>query len=92
MIIILSLKNYFEKYTKDEFVSLEVEDYSKYNFDIVKLRTGIYYTKKLLENIENLFEEINYNSLINIDEIIYYDKILNNKNIIYIYNETKLPK
>jgi len=80
--------NYFEKYTKDEFVSLEVEDYSKYNFDIVKLRTGIYYTKKLLENIENLFEEINYNSLINIDEIIYYDKILNNKNIIYIYNET----
>ena len=80
--------NYFEKFTNEEFVPLEVEDYSKYNFDIVKLRTGIYYTKKLLENIENLFEEINYNSLINIDEINYYDKILNNKNIIHIYNET----
>ena len=80
--------NYFENFTNDEFVPLRVEDYSKYNFNIIKLRTGIYYTKRLLENIENLFEEINYNSLINVDKIIYYDKNLNNKNIIYLYNKT----
>ena len=36
--------NYFENFTNDEFVPLNVEDYSKYNFNIVKLRTGIYYT------------------------------------------------
>jgi len=80
--------NYFVNFTNDEFAQLKVEDYSKYNFNIIKLRTGIYYTKRLLENIENLFEEINYNSLINADKIIYFDKILNNKNIIYIYNKT----
>ena len=80
--------NYFENFTNKEFEPSIVEDYSKYNFNIVKLRTGIYYTKRLLENIENLFEEINYNSLINIDKIIYFDQILNDKNIIYIYNKT----
>ena len=83
-----NFSNYFENFTNDEFVPLKVEDYSKYNFNIIKLRKGIYYTKRLLENIENLFEEINYNSLINVDKIIYYDKILNNKNIIYLYNKT----
>ena len=80
--------NYFENFTNVEFEPLEFGDCSKYNFNLVKLRTGIYYTKRLLENIENIFEEINYNSLINVDKIIYYDKILNNKNIIYIYNKT----
>ena len=64
-------------------------DYSKYNFNIVKLRTEIYFTKTLLENIDNLFEDINYNNIISSDRINKYDLILNDKNFIYIYNETK---
>jgi len=63
-------------------------DYSIYNFNIVKLRTGLYYTKNLIENTDNIIDGINYNNLINNEQININDRVLNNKNILYIYNET----
>ena len=64
------------------------ERYSKYNYNIIKLRTGIYYTKNLIENIYSLFNNFDFKKIININEIIYYDNLLNDKNIFNIYNET----
>jgi len=64
------------------------EKYSKYNFNTVKLRVGIYYTKNLLENIDTLLNEFNLYNFINIDKINYYDNLLNDKNILNPYNET----
>ena len=63
-------------------------DYSIYNFNIVKLRTGLYYTKNLIEFTDNIIDGINYNNLINNEQINKNDQVLNNKNILYIYNET----
>ena len=63
-------------------------NYSVYNFNIVKLRTGLYYTKNLIEQIEHIFDEINYNQFIKIEKINHNDKYLNNKNILDIYNES----
>ena len=63
--------------------------YSKYNYEIVKLRTGIYYTKKLVENLDSLFDYFNINDLMNGNKIIYYDDLLNDKNILDLHNETK---
>ena len=64
------------------------ERYSKYNFNIIKLRTGIYYTKRLTENIYSLFNNFDFKNIININEFIYYDNLLNDKNIFNIYNDT----
>ena len=64
------------------------EKYSKYNFNTVKLRVGIYYTKNLLENIDSLLNDFNLYNFINIDKFNYYDKLLNDKNILIFYNET----
>ena len=61
---------------------------SKYNYYIVKLREGIYYSKTLLENIDILLNEFNFDKLINMDKIIFSDELLNDKDIICIYNET----
>ena len=63
-------------------------DYSIYNFNIVKLRTGLYYTKNLIEFTDNIIDGINYNNLISKEQINKNDQVLNNKNILYIYNET----
>ena len=63
-------------------------DYSIYNFNIVKLRTGLYYTKNLIEITDNIIDGINYNNLINNEQININDRVLNNKNILYIYNGT----
>ena len=64
------------------------ENFSQYNFNIIKLREGIIYSKILLENIDNLYNNYNLNHLININEIVYSDEILNDKNIFHIYNES----
>ena len=63
-------------------------NYSKYNYNIAKIRTGIYYTKSLFENLEEIFGELNMQNIININKINYYDNLLNNKNILDFYNET----
>ena len=62
--------------------------YSKYNYNIVKLRTGIYYTKTLLENIDSLFDEYDFHNIIDSKKIEFYDELINNKNILDIYNKT----
>ena len=62
-------------------------DYSIYNFNIVKLRTGLYYTKNQIKLIDNIFDSINCNNLINNEQINKNDEVLNIKNILYIYNE-----
>ena len=64
-------------------------NYSKYNFNTVKIRKEIYFTKTLLSKIDLLFDDINYNSMINIEKINEYDNQVNNKNILDIYNKTK---
>ena len=61
---------------------------SKYNYNIVKLRTGIYYTKDLIENIYLLIDFLNIKNLISIEKINNYDNLINSKNIFHIYNET----
>ena len=71
--------------SKKKFNSL----FSKYNYNIIKLRTGISYSKNILENIENLFDDYNFQTIININKIQSYDEIINDKNIIDVYNKTK---
>ena len=63
-------------------------NYSKYNYNIIKIRTGIYYTKTLFENLDEIFDDLNMEDLISINQINYYDNLLNDKNIISFYNET----
>ena len=63
-------------------------NYSKYNYNIVKIRTGIYYTKALFENLDEIFDDLNMENLININKINYCDSLLNDKNILDFYNET----
>jgi len=64
------------------------ENFSKYNFNIMKLREGIIYSKIILENIDNLYNNYNLKNLVNINKIIYSDEILNDKSIINVYNES----
>ena len=73
---------------KSEKYKLEL-NYSLYNFNIVKLRSEIYFTKTLIEKIDNVFDDFNFNDIINSEKINEYDSILNDKNILYIYNESK---
>ena len=62
-------------------------NYSKYNFNVVKIRTELSYTKKLIEIFSSLFDGLNYDDLINYEEIKYIDKNINDKNIINIYKK-----
>ena len=62
--------------------------FSKYNYNIIKLREGIYYTKSLLENIDSLFDEYNFHKIIDKEKVQFYDELLNDKNILDIYNKT----
>ena len=39
-------------------------NYSEYNFVVVKLRTGLYYIKNLLNNIDIYFDDLNYDNRI----------------------------
>ena len=63
-------------------------NYSEYNFMVVKIRTGLYYIKNLLNDIETYFDEFNYDNILNIQQITKDDKFLNDKNILYTYNES----
>ena len=66
-----------------KFVKYKSElNYSLYNFNIVKLRSEIYFTKTLIEKIDNVFDDFNFNDIINSEKINEYDSILNDKNIL----------
>ena len=64
--------------------------YSKYNYNIIKIRTGIYYSKTLLENIDSLFDEYNFHNIIDNNKILLYDEFVNDKNILNIYDKTNI--
>ena len=83
----LNIYNNSEQFCTKEKKKFD-ENYSKYNYNIVKLRTGIYYTKDLIEIIYSLFDDFNFNTIINIEKIKEYDVFLNDKNIFNIYNES----
>ena len=57
-------------------------NYSEYNFNVVKIRTGIYYIKYLYEKLEYLFNQFNIDDVLNLSKIIQKDEIINDKNII----------
>jgi len=67
-------------------------NYSKYNFQITKLRNSIIYTKTVYENtiyVNDLyFDENIISRIINLSYIEKKDEILNNKNIWSIYNDS----
>ena len=68
-------------------------NYSKYNFQIVKIRNSIYYTKNLYIELNDIYKnELNNDKLIyeliNIQNIKDRDEILNSKNKWKIYNES----
>ena len=64
--------------------------YNKYNYNIIKIRTGIYYSKTLLENIDSLFDEYNFHNIIDKNKIILYEQFVNDKNILNIYDKTNI--
>ena len=68
-------------------------NYSKYNFQIVKIRNANYYTKNLYIELNDIYKNILNNEkliyeLINIQNINERDEILNSKNKWKIYNES----
>ena len=84
--------NRLDNFTLEELCPKEKkkfdETYSKYNYNVVKLRTSIFYTKSLVEIIYSLFDNLDFKNIINIDKINKYDELLNDKNILNIYNES----
>ena len=73
--------------TKEKYISNL--DYSKYNFNVVKFRTGISNSRKFPELFNSLFDDLNYNNIIDCNEIIGIDKMINHKNLLIIHNKTK---
>ena len=63
-------------------------NYSKYNYNVVKFRTGISNSRKFPELFNSLFDELNYSNIMNSNQIIKIDDIINNKNLLIIYNKT----
>ena len=59
-----------------------------YNFNVMKIRTGLFYTKASLENIMNIYDDINYDELFNIEIYNNNENLLNDKNIFNVYNST----
>ena len=68
------------------------ENISNYNFNIVKLKNSLYYSKNIIKNIFNLFDEFNFDDIINENLIINIDNIINEKGLFEIYDRanTKL--
>ena len=61
-------------------------EYSEYNFNIVKLRNSLYYTKNIIKNLFYLFDDFNFNEIINNKIINKSDIIINDKNILHTFN------
>ena len=73
----------------DEYKNKSSLNYSEYNFNVVKIRTGIYYIKYLYENLEILFNQFDFNNLMNLSLILQKDEIINDKNILDLYQKSK---
>ena len=63
-------------------------NYSKYNFNIVKFRNGISNSRKFPELFDSLFDDLNYDNIIDSEQIKSIDDTINNKNMLAIYNKT----
>ena len=64
-------------------------NYSKYNFNIVKLRKELSNSKKFPEMFNQLFDDMDIRNITNLNYINKIDDIINNKkNILYIFNKT----
>ena len=86
-------KNNTDKINCDLIYYKSELNYSKYNYQIVKIRNSIYYTKTLYEELNKVYKneqnDDNFlNEIINIQNIKDKDEILNNKNKWIIYNES----
>ena len=77
-------------YTKERYSS--DKNYSKYNFNIVKFRTGISNSRKYPELFNSLFDDINFDNIIDNQTIIDIDEVINYKNFLNIYNVTKVKQ
>ena len=64
-------------------------NYSEYNFNVVKISTGIYYIKYLYENLESLFKKFNFDNIMNLKLIKQKDDIINDKGILSLYKKSK---
>ena len=58
----------------------------EYNYNAIKIRTGLYYTKSAFENIMGLFNDLNYDNILNIKKYNDNEDLLNDKNILDIFN------
>ena len=78
--------------SKNIFCSIILNKHSfqnyEYNYNIVKLRTGLNYTKNAIENIMNLNDEFKYDEMLNIIKFNDNENILNDNNILFIENNT----
>ena len=63
-------------------------NYSKYNFNIVKFRTGISNSRKFPEFFNSIFDDLNPGNIIDPKEIIKIDDLINYKNMLNILNKT----
>lgn len=82
-----------DRENKTRLICLEYKNksslnYSEYNFNVVKIRVGIYYLKYLYENFESLFEDFNFDYLLNSSLIIQKDEIINDKYILNLYEKS----
>ena len=77
-----------EKNNTNENESLIGMNYSKYNFNVAKIRRGLNFTKSLIENIKSTLYNLKFDELLNISFINIYDYITNEKNLFNIYSNT----
>jgi len=60
----------------------------EYNYNIVKLRSGLNYTKNIIENIINMIDEFKYDEMLNILKFNDNEYLINDNNILFIENAT----
>ena len=60
----------------------------EYNYNIVKLRSGLNYTKNIIENIIAMTDGLKYDEIINILKFNDKEYLLNDNNILSIQNDT----
>ena len=80
----VKLNNLFCKIilNKNEYINYE------YNFNIVKLRTGLNYTKNIIENLMNMIDGFYYDEMLNISYFNENEYLINDNDILFIENST----
>ena len=60
----------------------------EYNYNIVKLRSGLYYTKNIIENIMDIPDKLSYDEILIFSKFNDIEFLLNDNNILYIHNSS----